>query len=45
MVTLFLGFHNNIISVVPEEILEHIMQNDSHGKLVGGTSIFRTAGY
>lgn len=43
MVTNFFRLHKDIINIVLELIMEHIMENVNHHTLVNGTSILKTA--
>lgn len=40
MVTLSLGLYNDVIYIIVQAIVEHIMKDDSHGTLVGGIDVF-----
>lgn len=42
MVALFLRLYNDGIYVILDAITKQIMNNDSHGMLVGGTSVLKT---
>lgn len=45
MLALFFSLYNNDVCVVLQAIMKHIVENNSHGPLIGGASVLESKRY